>query len=174
MLFRRTYTIRLARRGDLHLLPRIERVACNRFAEFGLGKVMLGAMMSIEQLEERQAAGRLWVAANSEGRPVGFAASSLLDGLGHLDELDVVPAHGRRGLGKRLLDRVCVWAWRNACRGVTLSTTRDIPFNEPFYRRCGFESLAESDLSPGLLRLREAERRAGLPMDRRVIMRRMF
>lgn len=174
MLFRRSYTIRLARRGDLHLLPRVERVASNRFAEFGLDQAMFEAMMSIEQLEERQAEGRLWVAAHSVGRPVGFAAASIIDSLGHLDELDVVPAHGRRGLGRRLLDKVCVWAWRNACRGVTLSTTRGIPFNEPFYRRCGFESLGESDLTPGLVRLREAERRAGLPMDRRIIMRRMF
>ncbi len=174
MLFRPTYTIRLARRGDLHLLPKIERVASNRFAEYGLAKVMFAAMMSIEQLEERQADDRLWVAANSEGRPVGFAAASIIDSLGHLDELDVVPAHGRRGLGKRLLDKVCVWAWRSACSGVTLSTTRGIPFNEPFYRGCGFENLTESDLSPGLLRLREAERHAGLPMDKRTIMRRVF
>ena len=51
---------------------------------------------------------------------------------------------------------------------------QDIPWNAPFYQRRGFRIVATEDLSEGLIRLKKAEATAGLPMDRRVIMRREF
>jgi GNAT superfamily N-acetyltransferase len=174
MLLRPKYRIRPASRRDIHVLPKVERAAGSRFAPYGLADTFAAIHTAVEQLEERQTHGLLWVAADREDRPVGFAAASILDGYGHLDELDVLPRHGRAGLGSRLLDRVCEWASNNACSGVTLSTMQDIPWNAPFYQRRGFRIVATEDLSEGLIRLKKAEATAGLPMDRRVIMRREF
>jgi GNAT superfamily N-acetyltransferase len=78
---------------------------------------------SIEDFARAQKAGLLWVAATPEDAPVGFALLRELDGV-HLDELDVYPSHGRRGLGSALLRRVCEWAQSAGRRGVTLSRFR--------------------------------------------------
>ena len=54
--------------------------------------------------------GRLWVALTGN-RPVGFALVEMLaDDLPHLEEIDVEPIHGRRGLGTALVRAVCEWA----------------------------------------------------------------
>ena len=58
----------------------------------------------------RSAACRLWVALTEEV-PVGFALVEMLaNDLPHLEELDVDPSHGRRGVGTALVRAVCKWA----------------------------------------------------------------
>ena len=49
---------------------------------------------------------RAWVAIDDLGAVVGFAVAWVIDGEGHLDELAVTPAHGRRGIGRALVDEV--------------------------------------------------------------------
>jgi ribosomal protein S18 acetylase RimI-like enzyme len=166
------YSIRVARRKDIHHLPYVERDAVRRFAVFGLDE-MTGATIPLELLEQRQSCGQLWVALRDD-KPVGFAVASVLDDNGHIDELDVSVQHGRRGLGSRLVKKVCNWAFRSGLKGVTLSTLRTIPWNAPFYVKLGFDVMREEDLTEGLQRLRQLEALAGLPVSQRVIMRRRF
>ena len=167
-----SYRVRLATRRDLHALPTIERAAALRFREVGLGEAYNHCFISAEDFEARQHRAVLWVAANEQDRPVGFATCSQIDGIAHLDEIDVLPQHGRRGIGSQLLQTVCTWARSRANPAMTLSTTRGVPWNEPFYRRRGFRELAESSYTVGLRRLRAAEAAAGLPVSHRLIMRR--
>ncbi len=172
LCLRRRNRVRPARRDDLHLLPAIERAAARRFVPHGLGRTYASLCMTAEQFEERQCADRLWVAADARDRPVGFATWSVLDGLAHLDEIDVVPRHGRRGLGTALLKASCRSAWRRGRPGMTLSTTAGVGWNVPFYRGRGFNVLQEPAYTDGLRRLREAEAAAGLPMALRIFMHR--
>jgi GNAT superfamily N-acetyltransferase len=160
----------LAGRGDLHQLPLLERRAAQRFEAAGYASLIAGVPPSIETLERRQLLGRVWVAADRRDRAVGFATASLVDGVAHLDDLHVDPDHGDRGLGTRLIEAVCLWAWREASTAVTLSTLRDVPWNEPFYTRRGFRTLRRKELSAGLKAQRTLERRAGLPVGKRVMM----
>jgi GNAT superfamily N-acetyltransferase len=166
------YRVRLATRRDLHALPTIERAAALRFREVGLDEVYGRCFISAEDFEARQHRGVLWVASNERDRPVGFATCSQIDGIAHLDEIDVLPQHGRRGLGSQLLQTICTWARSRAHSGMTLSTTRCVPWNEPFYRRRGFHEVAETAYTVGLHRLRAAEAAAGLPVSHRLIMKR--
>jgi GNAT superfamily N-acetyltransferase len=166
--------VRLAGRADLHLLPAIERMANHRFREFGLGQVYDRCFITAEDFETRQHCGFLWVAVTERDRPIGFATCSQIDDVAHLDEIDVLPQHGRRGIGTLLLRTVCAWARSAAYPAVTLSTTRGVPWNEPFYRRRGFREIAETAYTAGLRRLRAAETAAGLPVTRRLMMRRDF
>jgi len=53
------------------------------------------------------------------GVPVGFALVEILDGAAHLEEIDVHPAHGRRGLGSALVRAVCEWARQSELSAVT-------------------------------------------------------
>jgi ribosomal protein S18 acetylase RimI-like enzyme len=168
------YQIRPARRCDIHRLPQIERDAARRFAIFDMSELVYGPSLPLELLEQRQTCGQLWVALDRNKKAVGFAVASILDGHGHLDELDVLVRHGRRGLGTRLVKAVCRWAYRAKLRGVTLSTLRTVPWNAPFYSRLGFEVVPETELSEDLVRLRQLEALAGLQVTQRVIMRRAF
>jgi GNAT superfamily N-acetyltransferase len=166
------YRVRLAERRDLHALPVIERFAAMRFRQVGLDDVYGRCFITAEEFEARQHRGVLWVVAAEQDRPVGFATCSQIDGVAHLDEIDVLPQHGRRGLGSRLLGAVCVWARSRAYPAITLSTTRGVPWNEPFYRRRGFRELSELAYTAGLRQLRAAEVAAGLPIQQRLIMKR--
>jgi len=156
-------------------MPAIElaaaRLYLDRADELGLTPAMLERVNSAENFASAQQASLLWVAVTAEDEPVGFALLCEIDGALHLDELDVHPAHGRRGIGAALLARVCQMAAAAARPGVTLSTFRDVPWNAPFYARHGFRVLADDELTPGLARLRAGERQRGLRTDLRVIMR---
>lgn len=112
------------------------------------------------------------MAAGPDEQPVGFALVSVVDGLAHLEELDVHPEHGRRGLGTALVETVREWARNAGFKAITLSTFRDVPWNAPFYAQLGFRVLTEDELTEGLLQLREAEAGRGLPIRARVMMRR--
>src|SRR5512146_1557119 len=93
------YTIRLARETDLEQLPGIERAAATLFAPYERFQYLLADAMSVEEHRALCEAGRLWVTADENDQPVGFAAVELVDGHPHIQELDIHPDHGRRGVG---------------------------------------------------------------------------
>ncbi len=120
-----------------------------------------------------QRAGLLWVALANDF-PVGFAQVKILEPMvAHLDEIDVDPQHGRRGLGGRLVRAVCEAAVDRGYHSVTLATFRDVPFNMPFYARLGFDVTPPGALSAALRSVIADEARRGLDTTRRVVMRRM-
>ena len=113
----------------------------------------------------------MWV-ATAGNRPVGFAYVEVFQPrIAHLDEIDVRPDHGRRGLGRRLVTAVCDWAQRVDFEAVTLSTFRDVPWNMPFYEKLGFEVVPNDMLSPALASVLADEARRGLDTNRGVVMR---
>lgn len=107
--------------------------------------------------------------------PIGFVhvvaiAQGDQDGpRAHLEQLAVLPAHQRRGLGGALVDAARREAGRRGHREITLRTFADIPWNAPFYARHGFREAAVAETEPGGrlgtpfdLRLLEAEAELGL------------
>ncbi len=166
------YHIRLARAEDLSALPCVEREAAARFAPYGLAGPLANILTSIETLREGMKAERLWVAADESERPVGFALAGEVGGNAHLDELDVHPAHGQRGLGTALVEATCNWAKASGYCAITLTTLRHIPWNAPWYERLGFRVLEEQELSAALRELLQEEVQRGLPAEQRVAMRR--
>ena len=166
------YRIRPARQSELAALPEIERLAAERFEDFGLAEVFSRIVTSLELLRARARAGQVWVAAGDDDRPIGFAVGATLDGDAHLDELDVHPKHGRRGIGTALVETACAWARSAGYRAITLSTLRQVPWNAPFYVKLGFTILAETELTQTQRELLNYEARLGLPMNGRVLMRR--
>lgn len=142
------------------------------FAATTHADVVAHDVTGLDELERALAAGLLWVARDAAGEPVGFALVELLDGEPHLEEIDVDPAHGRRGLGRALLDAVLAWARSGGHRGVTLTTFRDVAWNAPWYARAGFRELAPGEIGPGLATTMRGETARGLDPARRVAMRR--
>ena len=164
--------IRPAEAAELPELQRVEREAGVRFRGLGLIDHLLDHSLSLPELAGHQRAGRVWVAADEHDRPVGFAVASVVGGAAHLEELDVLPEAGRRGIGTRLVSIVCAWAEAQGFSAITLSTFRDVPWNAPFYERLGFRRLQPADLSLALREVRAREEHLGIALDRRVIMRR--
>jgi len=166
------YTITQARPRDLSRLPAIELAAARLLAGHAPPSV-LAETTTGDVLNAAHAHGRLWVAL-AEDVPVGFAHVEILEPtVAHLEEIDVHPEHGRRGVGRKLVMAVCAWTETNGYGAVTLTTFRDVPFNMPFYARLGFEVIPPAELSAALRAVVQDETRRGLDPARRVVMRRL-
>ncbi|SCF27691.1 N-acetylglutamate synthase, GNAT family [Micromonospora viridifaciens] len=108
----------------------------------------------------------------SADQPVGFAVVDLVDGCAHVLQLSVDPAYARRGIGRGLLDHVAGWAAGRGLPALTLTTFRSVPWNGPYYARCGFRELTGPEVTPGLAELLAAEAALGLDPADRIAMRR--
>ena len=165
-----TYVVTRARPGDVRHLAAIE-LAAARLLSGSAPESVLDEITPLSVLSAARANGRLWVALSGDV-PVGFAHVELFEpNVAHLEELDVHPNHGRRGLGRRLVVEVCRWAGARGYAAVTLTTFRDVPWNMPFYARLGFEEVAEEAITPSLRAVQADETRRGLDWTRRVVMR---
>ena len=165
------YIIRRASPEDLGVLPALELAAATRFAGMPFEAGVLSDSTPTRMFEAAQRDGRLWV-ADVRAKVVGFALTTEIDGNLHLEEVDVLPEHGRQGIGAALVRTVLAAAGDRGLAAVTLTTFRDVPWNRPFYEALGFRDLAEADLGPGLRALVEHEEAAGLRRAERVVMRR--
>jgi GNAT superfamily N-acetyltransferase/catechol 2,3-dioxygenase-like lactoylglutathione lyase family enzyme len=166
------YRIRLARADEASRLRQIEDEAGTLFSGLGLIDEALDVSFPLDDLARLVSSGQVWVACLPDGLPVGMVIASVREGAVYVEEMDVLPAHGRRGIGSRLLERVCEWAEEEGHSAVTLSTFRDVPWNGPFYRRHGFRDLKPAEWTPGMRAIREREAQNGLRVDARVFMRR--
>ena len=165
------YTITAARQEDLTRLAAIELAAARLLAGHAPESV-LNETTSLDVLEHAQRDGRLWVAL-ADDVPVGFAHVEVIEpDAVHLKEIDVHPDHGRRGLGTKLVLRVCEWAAIHRHGAVTLTTFREVPWNMRFYAQLGFAVVPAEQLSTPLIAIVADETRRGLDPSSRVVMRR--
>jgi GNAT superfamily N-acetyltransferase len=155
------YTIAPARPQDVSRLAAIERAAARLLDGHAPGAV-LDEVTSDGDLHEAMDEGRLWVAL-CEDAPVGFALVEMLaPEHPHFEEMDVHPAHGRRGVGAALARAVCDWTARHGYREITLTTFRDVAWNMPFYARLGFREIPRDEATPELAAVLGDEAARGL------------
>jgi 4-diphosphocytidyl-2-C-methyl-D-erythritol kinase len=165
-----SYTIALARPRDVARIAAIELAAVQLLRDH-VPPSVLEDSTDEACLREAQEAGRLWIALSGD-EPVGFAQVEMLaPDLPHLEEIDVLPEHGRRGIGKALVRAVCAWASAEGYSEVTLTTFRDVLFNMPFYARLGFVEVARAEVRPEIQLVVDHETARGLDPDKRVVMR---
>lgn len=164
------FSITPARDSDLERLSEIERRAAALFETLDFGFPLPIGVHSQADLRAGHEAGLLWVARDEAGLRAGFALAGLVDGRLHLEEVDVLPEFGRRGIGAALVRKTIEEARVRGLGAVTLCTYRDVPWNAPFYRRLGFRPLRTREIGPKLLRLMAFEARQGFPPALRVAM----
>jgi len=162
--------IRAVRYGELPILQDIERAAGECFRDIGMPEIADDEDFPLEVLEAYRRAGRAWVAVND--RPVAYLIADPIDGNLHVEQVSVHPDSARRGIGRTLLDHVAGRARADGIPALTLTTFADVPWNAPYYERCGFRCLAEAELTPGLREVRDREAKHGLDRWPRVCMRR--
>ena len=163
-------SIRPAAAAESAVLQGIEVAAGLRFVEVGLDEVAARAPPSIADLEEYRRRRRSWVATDGEDRPVAFLLTSVVDGNAHIDEVSVHPTRSRRGIGRALIEHVVDEAGRHGRPAVTLTTFTQVPWNAPYYSRCGFHPMDDAELGTELARIRRAERLRGLDAHPRIAM----
>ena len=143
--------IRVAAPAEYPRLREIEEEADRMFLEIGM------APFAVSDEENHLAQAAVVLVCGDPA--VGFACVDVVDGEAHLWQVSVLPSHGRRGLGRALVESVCAWARQEGYPSVTLTTFRDVPWNGPFYSSMGFHVV--DDLPPGLQQIREHERAVG-------------
>ena len=167
------YSIDLAGADEVACLPGIEDASSDLFPLEDIPlELREKAGLPLSFFEEARLADRLWVARGPDpSATVGFAAAILIDGGAHLHQLSVLPAHGRRGLGRALVLEVASWARQAGFAGLTLTTFRHLPFNGPFYESMGFEPIPVAQQGPDLRAALAREAESGLDPDKRIAMR---
>ena len=174
--------VRLPRRDELERLRAIEVAAGAPFAAAGMEWVAAHEPPSIDELEGYRQAGLAWVVVPGDGGaaggPAGYVIVDVLDeplvradgGALHVEQVSVDPAFAHRRLGRRLIDHVAAEAVARAVPSLTLTTFRDVPWNAPYYERCGFRVLPDAEMGPDLRRIRAEEIARGLDASPRVAM----
>ena len=166
------FSIRLARGDEVARLGYIEDRAAALFESTDIAEDLNGEVYDPDDLAELIDQGQVWAACFDDDVPVGFVIVLKYDDILHIEELDVLPEFGRRGIGTALVEHACAWAAANGYFVATLSTFRDVSWNAPFYSRHAFRILDALEFTPWMIRLREIEESKGLRIETRVIMRR--
>lgn len=164
-------TIRPATESDAALLPDIERSSGEIFRQSpGLEWVADDAVQSEEQHRNLIAHGVAFVAEAEGSGIAAFLNGEVMPGALHIWQLAVHRNHQRRGIGRKLIELAQQFSVDHNIYNLTLTTFREVPWNELYYQRLGFITLDFEDLCPRLKGILEAERQAGLPTTRRCAM----
>jgi GNAT superfamily N-acetyltransferase len=159
--------------ADVTIASHISAEAGIRFADVDDPRIAACAddpPFTVDELSTYVAAGRAWVATEGD-EVVGFVVADIIDGVPHIEELDIAVGAGQRGHGARLLNTVIDWADQSGKSAITLTTFGDVPWNRPWYERHGFRVLADEEITPELSARRTKEHEEGLPAELRVAMR---
>jgi len=164
--------VRVVRAGDLPRLQTIESAAGVLFREVGMPEIADDPPPPLAELARYEQSGSAWVAVDAADVPVAYLIAEPVDGSLHIEQVTVDPQYARRGLGRALIEHVADQARAGRLAALTLTTFRDVPWNAPYYARCGFRTLAADELTPGLVAIRNREAAHGLDRWPRVCMRR--
>ncbi|MER8099010.1 GNAT family N-acetyltransferase [Kitasatospora sp. NPDC094016] len=172
--------IRAAMRDELPLLCELERAAGAPFAAIGMPEIADDEPPAPDELAHYLDAGVALVAVPDAtdlprqpgpgtGPIAGYLLAEPVDGALHIEQVSVHPDHARRGIGRALIEHLAAGTDAPA---LTLTTFADVPWNAPYYARCGFRPLADHELTPGLREIRRKEAEHGLDRWPRLCMRR--
>ncbi|MDQ0464093.1 GNAT superfamily N-acetyltransferase [Caulobacter ginsengisoli] len=164
-------TIRLAHLEDAAQLPQVETSAGARFREApGLEWIADDEVTPAQAYPPFITDGAVWV-AEEDGAILGFLLATPEGEALHVLELAVAHEAQGRGLGRALMAAAAAKARALGLKAVTLTTFRDLVWNEVFYRRLGYRTLAEGELDERLRGYLAREIERGLPGERRCAMR---
>jgi len=164
-------SIRIARVTELPAVQEIDRAAGQMFNDVGMPEIC-ELLWHLEALAACLEESRLWVITDDDDGPAGFLITDMVDGCLQVEQLSVHPACARRGLGRALLDYAAERAAAAGIPALTLTTFADVPWNAPYYLRCGFRVLEDEEVTAGLRAIRQREAALGADRWPRVCMRR--
>jgi GNAT superfamily N-acetyltransferase len=162
--------LRPARLEEAARLQAIEVLAAQLFRAVGMDAVADDEPLSIATLEDYVAAGRAFVAADEDDEAFAYCLLDVVDEAAYVAQLSLDPAFAGRKIGRSLLELAEQWARSRGLQRLTLTTFAEVPWNGPYYERCGFRVLSPAEVTSGLAVLREKEAAHGLDEWPRVCM----
>lgn len=169
------FTIRAARPLELPYAIEIDDTSFKLYAQYDLLVSVPDdhPFVIAERERWRHAAenGDMYLALVDD-EPVGFAALGKADGHVELEQLAVLPEHGRRGIGRALVEHVVEVCRARGEPEIWLTTYDHIPWNRPFYEQVGFEVVPESECGEEERATLAAQRAILRAPEHRVAMRR--
>ena len=164
--------IRPATDSDVPALPEIERSSGEIFRKSpGLEWIADDSVQSEQQHRALIADGVAFVAELPDHGIGAFLNGQMMPDALHIWQMSVHRDHQRRGIGRTLIEAAQRFAADRGSAALTLTTFRDVPWNEPYYHRLGFVTLGADDLNSRLKAVLDAEAQAGLPRAQRCAMR---
>jgi len=165
------YSIRVSRSEDAVLLPAIERSAGQAFLAIAdLAYIVTGEVQSVDDHLQLIAEGYSVVAVNEDDQPIGFINGERQDGALHIWELAVALEYQKAGIGRALIAHSIEVAKSQGLTAVTLTTFKDVSWNQPFYQRLGFQLFNSDEIPLRLQQILACEVVHGLPGERRCAM----
>lgn len=167
-------TIRPATQQDAAALPDIERSSGEAFRQIPhLAWIADDTVTSQQRHEALIGFGAAWVSLDANNALTGFLTAEVREDALHIWQMSVRSNQQRKGIGRNLIKAAEHWARSRHLVGLTLTTFRDVPWNAAFYRSCGFQDV-DPHSYPALQATLEAEEQAGLPIEQRCAMIRLF
>lgn len=161
--------IRPATEDDLERMIAVEVAAADLFP-LDVLPADVGRSGARDDTQRAIRASLAWVAEAEGDGVVGFLTAQIAGHCLHVAEMDVLPSHGRRGIGGQLLAHACTHARHHGLRALTLTTFAHVPWNAPFYAKHGFSIVNEPQELEHLRAALAHERSCGLK-DRVAMMR---
>ncbi len=166
-----SYTIAPAGPSDIPRVIEVDKAAGTLFDPTGLlSEDALADHVPEEVLISAIRQDQLDVVRMEDGLTVGFTLVSHRGKGLYLDQISVDPAHGRKGIGRALMDHVIRKAVDNGFPEVTLSTFRDLAWNAPFYASIGFRPIPRKAMEDFMFDIEEAQK-PFMDVSKRVFMR---
>lgn len=165
---------RIPRDDELSMLPAIEQRAGELLKGHQAYPVFAGHGLDLPSLQDGLQRGQLWVVDAADGGIAGYLLAGELCGDFHVLQMDVDPAHARRGHGRALLRHALARARAGGYAAAVLTTLSDVPWNAAFYASEGFEVVPEAQWNDGLRAVMAEEAALGFPMHLRVAMRQVW
>jgi GNAT superfamily N-acetyltransferase len=164
--------IRAANDQDTPLLPDIERSSGEIFRQSpGLEWIADDTVQSQEQHRALIADGIALVAEVQGAGLAAFLNGEVAPDALHIWQITVHRDQQRQGIGRTLIEAAQQLAIDRGITALTLTTFRNVPWNEPYYRRLGFVTLDSVELNPRLEAILRSEGQAGMPIAQRCAMR---
>lgn len=143
--------IRKTNERDVERLPAIERSADRAFLSLpALAWVANDGVMPVATHRRLISEGYSIVAVDQDDAPVGFLIAKCQDDEMHILGLAVEQSCQGKGVGTQLLSRAIKDAKQQQRHSITLTTFRDVAWNQGFYERNGFKVLDKGELSAQL------------------------
>ena len=167
-------TIRLATQQDAAAMPGIERSSGAAFRQIPhLAWIADDTVTSQQRHEALIRLGAAWVSHDASNEITAFLTAEVREDVLHIWQMSVRSDQQRKGIGRNLIRAAENWASANQLVAMSLTTFRDVPWNAAFYRSCGFQDV-DPHSYPALQATLEAEEQAGLPIEQRCAMVRLF
>jgi ribosomal protein S18 acetylase RimI-like enzyme len=121
-----------------HEISALEDSAGKAFIDIGMAWVDEIPAATPESLATPVSDGNILIAQHNNAI-VGFIHMGEMDNHGHIFEVSVGLEAQGKGIGRKLLEAGDKWAHNHGFSAITLTTFKNVSFNAPWYRKCGFK-----------------------------------